>query len=240
MQEVNLNKKNLDIDATRAMKLGEMTKSVTDRNLLMQETLQFGSEEAGIREKLRELDKQAEKSDIKILDNEREQYENALRLQPQLERVANLYQSIGSTIESGIVDAIEGAIQGTKTLGEVARSVFAQIQRSLIQYGVSAFLGGLPGGFGKFFGGRAAGGPVKGGGSYIVGEKGPEMFTPGVSGTITPNHALGGSTTVVVNVDASGSSVEGDETQGRELGRVISAAIQSEILQQKRPGGLLA
>ena len=240
MQEVNLNKKNLDIDATRAMKLGEMTKSVTDRNLLMQETLQFGSEEAGIREKLRELDKQAEKSDIKILDNEREQYENALRLQPQLERVANLYQSIGSTIESGIVDAIEGAIQGTKTLGEVARSVFSQIQRSLIQFGVSTFLAGLPGDFGKFFGGKAAGGPVKGGGSYIVGEKGPEMFTPGVSGTITPNHALGGSTTVVVNVDASGSSVEGDETQGRELGRVISAAIQSEILQQKRPGGLLA
>ena len=240
MQEVNTNKKNLDIETTRAMKLGEMTKSVTDRNLLMQETLQFGSEEAAIREKLRELDKQAEKSGIKILDNEREQYENALRLQPQLERVANLYQSIGSTIESGIVDAIEGAIQGTKTLGEVARSVFAQIQRSLIQYGVSAFLGGLPGGFGKFFGGRAAGGPVKGGGSYMVGERGPEMFTPGVSGTITPNHALGGTTNVVVNVDASGSSVEGDEQQGRELGRLISVAVQSELVQQKRPGGLLA
>jgi len=69
---------------------------------------------------------------------------------------------------------------------------------------------------------------------------GPELFTPGVSGMITPNHALGGSTNVVVNVDASGSSVEGDEQGGRELGRVISAAVQSEILNQKRPGGLLA
>ena len=35
------------------------------------------------------------------------------------------------------------------------------------------------------------------------------MFSPGVSGMITPNHALGGSTTVIVNVDAIGSSVEG-------------------------------
>ena len=87
---------------------------------------------------------------------------------------------------------------------------------------------------------RAEGGPVSKGRSYIVGERGPEMFTPGVSGNITPNHALGGTTNVVVNVDASGSSVEGDETQGRELGRVISAAVQSEILQQQRPGGLLA
>ena len=240
MQEVTANKENLTIEKTRAMKLGEMTKSVTDRNLLLQETLKFGREEAEIREKLRELDRQAEKAGVKILAKEREQYENALRLKPELEKITDLYQNIASTIESGLVDAIEGAINGTKTLGDVARSVFAQIQRSLIQYGVNAFLGGLPGGIGKFFSGRANGGPVKAGGSYIVGERGPEMFSPGVSGTITPNHAMGGSTNVVVNVDASGSSVEGDEAQGRELGRLISVAVQSEIVQQQRPGGLLA
>mgnify|MGYP003133520184 CR=1 FL=1 len=86
----------------------------------------------------------------------------------------------------------------------------------------------------------ADGGRIPGGRPTLVGERGPELFTPGVSGMITPNHALGGSTNVVVNVDASGSSVEGDEQGGRELGRVISAAVQSEILNQKRPGGLLA
>jgi len=98
----------------------------------------------------------------------------------------------------------------------------------------------LPGSFGISSITRAAGGPVKGGSGYLVGERGPEMFTPGVSGMITPNHALGGSTTVVVNVDASGSNVEGDEQQGRELGRLISVAVQSELVNQKRPGGILA
>ena len=92
----------------------------------------------------------------------------------------------------------------------------------------------------RFTFGKAAGGSVRAGNDYIVGERGPELFNPGVSGTITPNHALGGSTTVIVNVDASGSAVEGDEAQGRELGRLISAAVQSEIVQQKRPGGILA
>ena len=92
----------------------------------------------------------------------------------------------------------------------------------------------------KFRGAMAEGGPVKSGGSYLVGERGPEMFSPGVSGMITPNHALGGSTNIVVNVDASGSTVEGDEEQGRELGRMISVAIQSELIKQKRPGGMLA
>ena len=88
--------------------------------------------------------------------------------------------------------------------------------------------------------GLANGGTARAGSTYMVGERGPELFSPGVTGTVTPNHALGGTTNVVVNVDASGSAVEGDEEQGRELGRLISAAVQSEIIQQKRPGGILA
>lgn len=53
---------------------------------------------------------------------------------------------------------------------------------------------------------RASGGPVSGGSPYIVGEQGPELFVPGVSGTIVPNDAMGGgqSVTVVqhINVDS--------------------------------------
>ena len=86
----------------------------------------------------------------------------------------------------------------------------------------------------------AGGGMAKAGRTHLVGERGPELFTPGVSGMVTPNHALGGSTTVVVNVDASGSSVEGDEEQANQFGSAIATAIQSELIEQKRPGGLLA
>ena len=86
---------------------------------------------------------------------------------------------------------------------------------------------------------KAEGGPVMKGGSYLVGERGPEMFSPGVSGMITPNEMLGGSTNVVVNVDASGSSVEGDG-QGQQFGEALATAIQLEIVKQKRSGGLLA
>ena len=85
---------------------------------------------------------------------------------------------------------------------------------------------------------RANGGPVTGGSSYLVGERGPELFTPSRSGMITSNENLG-STNIVVNVDASGSSVEGD-AQGQQFGEVLALAIQSEIVKQKRSGGLLA
>jgi len=211
-----------------------------DQIRLNAEILSLGKERATKEKKIRDLVKEYgkdKKDQIVALVNALESIEQEVK---QVEKLNALYKSIGQSIETGIVDAIQGAIQGTKTLGDVARSVFTQIQRSIIQFGVNSFLGGLPGGLGKFFGARAEGGPVKRGGSFIVGERGPELFTPGASGHITPNNKLGGSTNVVINVDASGSSVEGDEQQGRQLGIAISAAVQSEILNQKRPGGLLA
>jgi phage-related minor tail protein len=89
--------------------------------------------------------------------------------------------------------------------------------------------------------GRAKGGPVSSGQAYMVGERGPELFVPGRSGTIVANDKMGGgNTNVVVNVDAKGSSVEGDEQGANQLGRVISAAVQSELIKQQRPGGILA
>ena len=99
-----------------------------------------------------------------------------------------------------------------------------------------AFGGGL-----NLLPGRANGGPVSSGQMYMVGERGPELFVPGRSGTIVANDKMGGGTTnVVVNVDAKGSSVEGNEQGANQLGRVISAAVQSELIKQQRPGGLLA
>jgi hypothetical protein len=53
----------------------------------------------------------------------------------------------------------------------------------------------------RFRGARAMGGPVAGGSTYLVGERGPELFTPGTSGSITPNNALGGGTSITVNVN---------------------------------------
>ena len=48
---------------------------------------------------------------------------------------------------------------------------------------------------------RANGGPVMSGTTYLVGERGPELFTPSASGSITPNHAMGGGSTITVNVN---------------------------------------
>ena len=46
-----------------------------------------------------------------------------------------------------------------------------------------------------------AGGPVLSGESYVVGEQGPELFTPGSNGNISPNGKWGGGM-IVVNVSS--------------------------------------
>ena len=67
---------------------------------------------------------------------------------------------------------------------------------------------------------RASGGPVAGGSSYLVGEMGPEIFTPAAGGGhITPNKSLGGSN-ITINVNA------GMGANGAQIGEQIVTAIK--------------
>ena len=45
---------------------------------------------------------------------------------------------------------------------------------------------------------------------------------------------------VTVNVDASGSSVAGNNADAQALGAVIGAAVQAQLVKEKRAGGLLS
>ncbi len=77
----------------------------------------------------------------------------------------------------------------------------------------------------------------------LMGEAGEEAVMPlrrGRDGRLGVEASGAGVGNIVVNVDASGSSVEGDSGQAEELGSILGAAIQAEIVNQQRPGGLLA
>ena len=131
----------------------------------------------------------------------------------------------------------------TRTLGEAARSILQGIASDLLRLGINTLLKSTTLGIFKNLPTFAAGGSPPVGKPSKVGEKGPELFVPSTAGTIIPNRkmgGMGGTTNIVVNVDASGSNVEGDEEEGRQLGVALSAAIQTELIKQKRAGGLLA
>ena len=210
-----------------------------------------------------------EELDVNKIENLLKQNNLLEKQAQQAEMVRQQFKSLGQSLATDVADGLQGLIRGTSTLNDMLNNVLNKLIDAAFNMALFGNPGGTLGGGGGLFGSilgmfggnkksnsstdflgildsmpnpfkLADGGIARGRKTHLVGERGPELFTPGVTGTVTPNHALGGSTTVVVNVDASGSSVEGDEKEGRELGRLISVAVQSELLQQKRPGGLLA
>ena len=214
----------------------------------------FGEKKAAIILKQEEENRKLERG-VEVL---KKQEELAKKLDEE-------FKKIGQAISEGVTDALTDAVMGTKSLAQAARALLNDIARSLIRLGINQFIGGLfnfgsipdtplptpteliaqdTARYGNTFpqfafanGGRP---PV--GRASLVGEKGAELFVPDRSGTIIPNNKLGGITNnIVINVSMDGGvDAQGGEEEGRQLGRLIAVAVQSEIIQQKRAGGLLA
>ena len=167
----------------------------------------------------------------------------------EADKLKDKFAKIGEDIEKSIVQNLTDAVDGTKTLADAAISTLNKLKRKLIEVAIEkavAGIGGPIGGFlGKVFGGfKASGGPVAANKSFIVGEKGPEILTLGNrGGFITPNDKIGGggttNNTITVNVDASGTSVQGNGTDADKLGSLIAGVVQATIIDEQRSGGLL-
>jgi len=118
----------------------------------------------------------------------------------------NLQDAFAQFLFDPFKDGLRGMLAG---FVDMIRKMVAEAAAAQILQGIGAM---FPGGsfLGTLFGGaRALGGPVTGGRSYLVGERGPEMFVPSSSGSIVPNGA-GGSVTVspTYNIDARGATME--------------------------------
>ena len=178
--------------------------------------------------------------------------------------IKTLKESMADVVVKGI-KGMEDALVNFVTTGKLnfrnlANSIIADMARIAIQQTITKpFTNFITGLFtnangNAFVNGKvekyAYGGIVKkptifpmANGMGLMGEAGAEAILPlrrGANGKLGVQSTGGGIGNINVNVDASGSSVEGSEQGGRELGRAIAVAIQSELVKQKRPGGLLA
>jgi len=165
---------------------------------------------------------------------------------------------------------VELAMTGKASFADLARSILQDLQRMILKAlffkalfglfpGLESFLGFEKGGVvesakGNVFANNKVVPYRQGGvvekptifpmrtGVGLMSEAGPEAIMPlkrGKGGRLGVE-ASGGVGNVVVNVDASGSSVEGDNAQASALGKMLGAAVQAELVKAKRPGGLLA
>lgn len=132
--------------------------------------------------------------------------------------MANFAQSAAQNIQSAfaefLFDPFKGGLKGMlSSFLDVTRRMLAELAAQQI---LGAIFGSFTGGkgfmasFAKAITGRASGGPVSKNTPYIVGERGPELFVPGSSGSIVPNGAMMGGMTVapVYNIDARGATAD--------------------------------
>lgn len=147
-------------------------------------------------------------------------------------------QDFLSVGESGLDSFINSILDG-KSATEAWGAALNDIGRQLINLGVSSLFsqtGPIASLFngGGLAGARAAGGPVSGGKSYLVGEKGPEIFTPSSGGNITPNgaSAAGMSFAFAPSVDARGADTAAVARLERTLAQMMAefpARVRHEI-----------
>jgi hypothetical protein len=123
----------------------------------------------------------------------------------------NLGPAIGTVLKVAfevVGTAISAVVTGVSKLVGFFDDVIDKVKAFIDLVKSNPIVAGIGGLIDKIFGGgKAAGGPVSGGTTYLVGERGPELFTPSASGTIIPNNRLsgGGGGGAVYNITVNGA-----------------------------------
>lgn len=175
-------------------------------------------------------------------DEERRQIEGLVTANLALaeaERLAAENAQLMQRMASGALTSFINDVMNGKSAADALANAINKIAQELLNIAVQNLVkmafGGLGGGgfgggiFGFLFGGaRARGGPVSSGKSYLVGENGPELFTPSTGGNITPNNKLGGGAGGEVSVYVEPSQyfdVRVEQISGQVSARSTSAGI---------------
>lgn len=136
----------------------------------------------------------------------------------------NFLSVLGSGIQS-IGKQIIALGVTAKTVKAALKTIFANPAAAILAGAGLVAIGAAVKGIASkgIAGARALGGPVGAGRSYLVGERGPELFTPGVSGNIIPNGRLGS-----VSNSFGGMQVQGVLTgRGNDLLAIINSTGRS-------------
>lgn len=219
-------------EATRALELElsliGQTEQARDRARAVLEL-----ENAARRQGIKDIEAQRERIH-ELADAYAEAADRVRAAEDQMEAMNQLAQEFGSLAQDGI----RGLIDGSRSLNDVLADMASRFADLALQatllgqgplaglFGTKAAGGGVGGLIGALFGGfRAAGGPVSPGKAFVVGERGPELLVPKMSGTVIPNAKIGGggSTSLTVNINLKGAA------GNQEVARISTAAVEAAL-----------
>ena len=235
---------------TKALDLAKSLGGNTENNLLpAYESIKDWVDyivNGGVAEELEAEEKAGEKLEDRLKSAANQMSELAkghTKVAVQTVQLKDKFDSLGKSITSALSS---GIVEGRR-FSDVINGILKSIATSLLNKTFSgigdAIAGGVSSIFGSMFGGgKATGGAVNSGTTYLVGEKGPELFTPERSGAIIPNHALqrpASAVNIVVNIHEGedGGRVDTQQQGGQTIIDVIVDRVKSGVAQDITTGG---
>lgn len=131
--------------------------------------------------------------------------------------IEEVFAAAGASLARSLSRA---AADGEVSLAELARAVLGAVSGGGRGGGLGEALSAAVSGV--FAGARAEGGPVTGGGAYLVGERGPEVFRPAGAGAIEPLGGGGINVTVQVAGGEAAALARSDAQLAQALARAVS------------------
>jgi len=136
---------------------------------------------------------------------------------PAAALIEDAFSSAARSIETQLSRAARSGQLSLKSLG---RALYRDLRNSFVDNLVRRPIESLF--TGAFGGGRAGGGFVAPGSSFLVGERGPEIFTPSASGTVSPMQGQG----VTVNITLPGvSDADGFKRSETQIAAALARAV---------------
>jgi TP901 family phage tail tape measure protein len=191
-------------------------------------------------EKQAELEYQAFMDEMR--EGELQQYLKMQDLKDERIREANdKLKAYADQLGMAFGNAFENAIMTGQKLSDTLKQLAQDIARLVLRQTVTGPIAeAISGSIGTFMGARANGGPVTGGGTYMVGERGPELFVPNTSGMIVPHEALqggGGGVTVQQTINVTTGVQQTVRAEILSLMPQISNAAKAAVADAKLRGG---
>lgn len=244
-----------------AIDIGRNTMARREQNLEIENTVKKLEIEAGIidEKQARQIEKeeliwQLQKDGATVTEEQLKRIDAAqARIAEKTSETTQLLKTIGQNVLTSIGDAFESLFTKAQSLRDIFADLLRQTARLILNLGLqvgakalfpSLFaMGGIMTSRGSLPLKRYAGGGIATSPQLAMFGEGsrPEAYVPLPDGRSIPVTMRGGMEpgNIVVNVDATGTQVQGDQPNANKLGEVLGAAVRAELIRQKRPGGLL-
>lgn len=264
-REIDQNQKIIDLQEERFRKIHEMALESTDQLIALeryrfeQQQRELDAEEDRLRERnlitleleaqFQQAREELEQGHLARLEQIREDQVQRVNDGTVFEELSayadqaarNMQDAFADFLFDPFEDGLDGMLESfVETLQRMAaEAAAAQIFDAL--GGLSGSNNAILSSIGSFFAGqRQHGGGVGAHQAYIVGEKRPEVFVPGVSGSVIPNVAGGGGN-VELHIHNEGTPISPQNTevsQGPDGRTVIRAWFRNEVMGMLQSGEL--